>query len=170
MQGRRTGFNIPGKDKSTEVRCDITSDSLRDPVTPLPANKGDMKQRLVKTKADLDETKEDDEEASNTKHGIKKLNTDNWVGEFLTVSEKTVFYNDPRLNRYKRWQDMSKKVRNKDQHMRVYIYETEAALRKASEAKLELPKDICNQLGLAQRFDDQPWRRAIRTARGRLTT
>ena len=138
------GFNIPGKDKSTEVSSDIISDSFRDPVPPLLTNKGNMKQRLMETKADLDNIKEkdkreenaEDEEAHNTEHGTKKLNTDKWVGDLLIFLEKTVFYNDPRPNRYKRWQDMSKIARNKDQHMTVYIYEAEADLRKASEVKL----------------------------------
>ena len=63
------GVNIPGKDKSTEASLDIISDSLRDPIPPFLAIRGnvfvwmrpDMKQRLVETKADPDNTKEKDE-------------------------------------------------------------------------------------------------------------
>ena len=45
-------------------------------------------------------------------------------------------------DRYKMWQDLSQIARDKNQSMTTYIYEAEAAFRRASEVKLNLLKDI----------------------------
>jgi hypothetical protein len=66
--------------------------------------------------------------------GVTKLNKDNGVKELLEFMEKKVFY--------KLWQDLSKIARGKHQTMTAYIFDSEDAFRKASDVKLELPKDI----------------------------
>ena len=70
------------------------------------------------------------------------MNKDDGVKKLLEFMETKVFYNDPMTDRYKLWQDLSKIARDKQQTMTAYIYEAEAAFRRASDVKLELPKDI----------------------------
>jgi hypothetical protein len=74
--------------------------------------------------------------------GVMKLNLENGVKDLLEFMEKKVFYNDPMTDRYKIWQDLSKIARDKHQTMTVYIYDAEAAFRRASDVELKLPKDI----------------------------
>ena len=70
------------------------------------------------------------------------LNKDDGVKKLLEFMETKVFYNDPMTDRYKLWQDLTKIMRDKNQTMTAYIYEAEAAFRRASDVKLDLPKDI----------------------------
>ena len=72
-------------------------------------------------------------------HGVAKLNTETGVNDLLKFLEETVFYNDPMTDRYKIWQDLSKIARDKHQTMTAYIYEAEAAFRRAYDVELKLP-------------------------------
>ena len=68
--------------------------------------------------------------------GVTKLNAENGVKDLLEFMETKVFYNDPMTDRYKIWQDLSKIARDKHQTMTAYIYDAEAAFRRASDVKL----------------------------------
>ena len=53
--------------------------------------------------------------------GVTKLNAENGVKDLLEFMETKVFYNDPMMDRYKIWQDLSKIARDKHQTMTAYI-------------------------------------------------